>query len=652
MMISGYLATMHAPTPTNMPVAVAGPTSEVQQFVDSLEETHGSAVDIRVVDSADAARAEVSDREVAGAVVLPDDPAGAATLYTATAAGASQVSVVTGLLAPEILGGGMTLDAQDLAPLPDNDPAGLAAMFMTTALMLAGYMPLSLMLSNSPELLRFRRFVPLLLGWSTLVAGLVWLITGPILGAVEGHAAAVLGISWLAVFAVGCVQLFLTRILGPLAVIAGMLFLMVLGVPASNMGMSVYTMPSFFATLHGFLPTPATGEALRSVLYFNGEGVGGYVTVLLVGTVLALAATLGIDAAKRRRNPDHGDPEVTMPSLTAGPRPGNKMRYLALAAFPLGMIVLMISFMLGAMQKPAPREMPIAVVAADSVSADRAATGIGDSMPGLFDLQPSASVAEARTAVQDRSVVAAYVLPSVGNPTATLITNEAAGVSQQQVVEQVFGQVAAGQQIPLTVENVASLDSADSMGTVSMYLAMGWIMAGFIIVIVASSAAPMVMGLRTLLPVITGWAFFMSIVLWVIADPIVGAIDGHFLALVSAGTVAIIATALFTTVLVRLMGLLAVLPAVAVLMFIGVPASGGALSVYMGPEVLRFLHDVLPMPAAVESIRSILYFGSDSVGSHMWTFVIWGVVSLLCVIAIDRFRSARASSTEDVPAVA
>ncbi|RDI35946.1 hypothetical protein DEU38_101426 [Rhodococcus sp. AG1013] len=651
MMITGYLATMHAPTPHDMPIAVAGPAPQAEQFADALAAENPSAVDVRVVATDADARQLVLDREVAGSVVLSDPGEGSATVYTATAAGASQVGTVTGLLAPEVVGQGLTLQTEDLAPLPDNDSAGLTAMFMTTALMLAGYMPLSLMLSNSPELLRFRRFVPILAGWSALIAGLVWLVAGPVLGAVEGNTAVILGISWLAVFAVGSVQLFLTRILGPMAVLAGMLFLMVLGVPASNMGMSVHTMPSFYTTLHSFLPTPATGEALRSVLYFGGDGVGTHLTVLVVGTLLALAATLGIDALKRRRNPDAGTPEVTMQSLTAGPRPAsNRIRYATLAFFPLGMVVMMISFMLGAMYQPAPQDMPVAVVAANAEQAEQAVGGLDRSMPGLFDLHASDSVDAARAQVEDRTVVAAYVLPSAENPSATLITNEAAGVSQKQVVERVFGQIATGQQVPMSGETVASLDAGDTMGTVSLYVAMGWIMAGFMIVIVASSAAPMVMGLRKLLPVIAGWAVFMSVVVWLIAGPLVGAVDGHFLPLVGAGIVAIVATALFTTVFVRLLGLLAVLPVVAILMFLGVPASGGALSIYMEPAVFRFLHDVLPMPAAVESVRSILYFGGDAVGSHLITFAIWGVISLLCVVVIERVRPLPAAEPVQAPA--
>ncbi|MGW1742229.1 ABC transporter permease [Nocardia sp. NPDC001965] len=636
MMITGYLAAMHAPAPNDMPVAVAGPGAA--EFATALERDQGAAVDVRVARSAEEARALVFDREVTGATVLPDAGTNTAVIYTASAAGASQASTVGQVLSAQIITGELQPRTEDLAPLPGHDTAGMSVMFMTTALMLAGYMPLSLMLSSAPELLRFRRFVPLLAGWAALMAGLVWTVAGPILGAVEGHTAEILGIGWLAVFAVGSVQFFLTRILGPLAVLVGMLFLMVLGVPASNLGMSVFTLPGLYPLLHGFLPTPATGEALRSVVYFGGNGSAGHLIVLAVGAGLALTATLGIDALRRRRDPAAALPDRTVESLLPGPRPRTRVHYALLAFFPLAMVGMMLTTMLGAMYQPAPEKMPVAVVAATPQLADQVVGGLEQNMTGLFEFRALTDTAQARELVRDRTVSAAYVLPSAGSPHATLITNEAAGISQQQVVRTVFGQVAAGQQVPLETENVAVLADTDTMGTVSMYLAMGWIMAGFMIIVVGSTAAPMVMGLRTLLPILAGWALAMSAVVWVIAGPIVGAIEGHFLALTGIGAAAIFSTALFTTIFVRVLGMLAVLPVIAVLMFLGVPASNGAMSIYLEPQLFRMLHEVLPMPAAVESARSILYFDADIVGTHLTTFAVWGVISLVVVALIDRFR--------------
>src|SRR5690606_21712616 len=189
------------------------------------------------------------------------------------------------------------------------------AMFMMNALMLAGYMPLSLMLSSAPHLLRLRRFLPLLAGWSALTSFLVWFVAGPLLGAVHGHTVEILGLGFLTVAAVGLVQLFFTRIFGPMAVLVGMLFVMVLGVPASNLGMSVHTLPSLYPWLHAFLPAPAIGEALRSVLYFGGNGIGGHVVVLLVGAAAGLGLTALLDIVKRGRDPAYTGPEPTIFSL-------------------------------------------------------------------------------------------------------------------------------------------------------------------------------------------------------------------------------------------------------------------------------------------------------------------------------------------------
>ncbi|MCC3271673.1 ABC transporter permease [Arthrobacter zhangbolii] len=636
MLVGGYLAAMHSPEPNNMPVAVSGSAQQADSFAGALTSANPDAVDVRRVDSAEEARQLVLDREVSGAVDLAGETA---TVYTAGAAGASQSGTVTALLAPQVLAQGLSLATEDLAPLPENDMAGLGAMFMTTALMLAGYMPLSLVLSNSPELLRFRRFVPLLAGWSALIAALVWTVVGPIMGVVEGHTAAVLGICWLSVFAVGSVQLFLTRILGPMAVLAGMLFLMVLGVPASNMSMSVHTMPALYPFLHSFLPAAATGESLRSVLYFDGDGAGRHLLVLAIGTAVSLLLTLALDALKRRRTPDAKPLPVNVASLHGGPRPKNRVwRYLTLAFFPLAMVSMMLTMMLGAMYQPAPRDMPVAVVGATTQQAEQAVAGLEENMSGLFDLRALDSADEAREQVRDREITAAYVLPSAENPAATLYTNQAAGVSAQQVVSQIFAQVSAGQQMQLATEEIAPLPGQDSMGMATMYLAMGWIMAGFMIIVVGATAQPASRPLRRLLPVVAGWSVGFSAFLWVIVDVFVGAIDGHFLALWGVGAVAIFCVAMFTTVFERLIGMLAILPVIGILMFLGVPASGAAMSIYMEPEIFRFLHGILPMPAAVESIRSILYFGGDTVGSHLLTLGIWGAASLVVVMIIDRIK--------------
>lgn len=641
MMITGYLGTMHSPTAHDMPIAIAGSSvSDVRGFELALTDSDPDAVDAEVVDDAKAARDMVINREAVAAVVIDGDTA---TLYTATAAGATQVSKVTSLIAPVVLEEGLTVVSEDLVPLPSNDGSGLGAMFLATALVMAGYLPFSVLRSNSPELLKFRRIVPLLAGWAALIAGIVWAVTGPILGVVTSeHYLAVVGIAWLGVFAIASMQLFITRLFGSMGVIIGLGLLMVLGMPSSNMAMSVYTAPPFYRVLHEILPMAAIGESMRSVLYFGGIGVTGHLLVLAIGAVVGLLATAGFDAIQRRRHPEGVVLDVNIPSLHGGPRQKTKFwRYASLLFFPLAMVTMMLTTMLGAMHQPTPRDMPVAVVGATVEQAEQTIAGLEQNMDGIFEFTALDSADDARALVEDRDIIAAVVLPSQTSPEFTLVANQAGSPSAYQVVNRVFSQVAQAQQLPMEVDDVAPLPDSDSNGVATMYIAMGWVLAGFMVIIVSANAAPSSRPKRKILPLLAVYAPFMSAVVWTIAGPITGSIHGHFLPLWGAGAIAIFCVAMFAMVLDRLFGMLAVIPAVGVLMFLGTPSSDGSLSVYMVPEFFRTLHDYLPMPAAVETVRSILYFNGDVAIQHLQVLGIWGLVSLALVFVIDSLKTVR-----------
>nr|WP_245190148.1 ABC transporter permease [Leucobacter exalbidus] len=640
MMITSYLGTMHSPTPRDVPILVTGSSEAVETFSDALVENEKYAVDVSTVDSALEARDAVFNREAVAAVAIDH---GTATLYTAGGAGATIGNTVTAMVTPIVLEQGLTLDLQDVAPMPENDMSGLGAMFLATALVMAGYLPFSTLRSNSPELLKFRKIVPLLAGWAALIAGLVWVITGPVLDVVAlEHSWAVIGIAWLGVFAISCVQLFITRVVGALGVIVGMFLLMVLGMPASNMSLSMYTMPSFFRFLHEILPMPAIGEAMRSVLYFDGVGVTPHLLVLAVGAVVGLLSTKAYDARERKTHPQGRDLDINMASLHGGPRPKTKFwRYFSLFLFPFLMVTMMITCMLGAMHAVAPKDMPVAVVGSSIEQAQQTIDGLEENMDGYFEFTAMDNADDAESLVQNRDIVAAFVLPSQEAPQFTLIGNQAGNGSAYMVAQQVFTPVAAAQQMPLEINNLQALPDRDSAGVVTMYIAMGWILAGFMIVVVAANAQPKSRPLKRMLPITAAYSVMMSALLYLIAGPITGAISGHFFALWGAGAFAIFCIAMFALVFERLMGMLAVLPVVGLLMFLGVPASNGAFSIYMAPEWFRTLYELLPMPAAVEMVRSILYFDGDVVAHHMQVLGLWGAISLAIVILIDAVKGVR-----------
>ncbi|NED57808.1 DUF3533 domain-containing protein [Micromonospora aurantiaca] len=648
MMFATYMATMHSPHPRQMPVAVVGSGAQAQGVVDALNATPGEPVEARLVTSRDAAVELLRDREISGALQLPAAGSDQATIFTASAAGASGAATAQQLLAPVAVQQQWTATTEEVAALPDEDRAGIAVLFAAMGMMLAGYVPLSLLLMATPHLLRLRRFVPLVAGWSALTSTIVWLILGPVVGAVDGHYLTFLGVGMLATAAVGLAQLLFTKLMGPLAVLLGMLLFVVFGMPASNLALPVHTMPGFFQFLHGVLPLPAAGEALRSALYFDGRGIGVHLLTLAAWIVAAVALCLLKErgGAPIPQAPEVDGPDTPLPALAGGPPRSKRFRYATVAAFPLSILVVVVGLMSFSMHKPEPHDIPVAVVAAVPEQAERAAAGLRAGLNGVADITVAASVDEARERILARDLVAAYVLPSTPGGEAVLYSSSAAGSSQHTMVQTMFRQVAAGQQMPLAVTDVSPLSETDTMGSNSLYVGMSWIMSGFLMLAVLRGGAPHIRRLRQFLPILGGWAIGMSTWLWLLFDVIIGAVNGHAPEMIGFGALTIFAVSLVTAVFTRTFGLAAIVPMMVVLMMAGVPASGGGLSIYMVPEFFRTLQGVLPLPAAVDTARSLVYFGGVGVGRNLAVVAVWAAVGLLLNLGVDRWLRRREQAAD------
>ncbi|GGY99850.1 ABC transporter permease [Streptomyces nitrosporeus] len=648
MMYASYVGTMHAPAPKDTPVAVVGSGQTARAVVSALDALPGGPVEARLVATTGEALGLIEDREIAGALEIPAGGEGEAVIHTASAAGASQASTVQQLLAPVAAEHQWQITTREAAPLPDGDMSGTAVLFAGMGMMLAGYVPLSILTMSMPFLLTLRRFVPLLIGWAAVTSTIIWTILGPVVGAVDGHYPQFLGVGMLTIGAVGMTQLLFTKLVGPLAVLFGMLLWVCFGMPASNLALPIHTMPGFFQWLHGILPLPAAGESLRALLYFDGRGAGGYLLTLGVWLVAAFALSL----LKERRSghlipaaPPVTDISTPLPALAGGPVRSKGTRYLAAIAFPLCILVAVVGTMSASMHKPQVHDMPVVVVAASAQQAEQVAGGLEPKLGAMLDIRTGTSAEAAKDWIMEQDVVGAYVLPSAPGGPATLYTSSAAGSSQQTTLRAVFQQVAAGQQTPLELTDVKPLTDDDTMGSNSMYVAMSWIMAGFLIMSVLRGGAPELRRTRQFLPKLAGWAVGMSLWLWFLFDVLIGAVDGHALELIGLGAVTVFSVSLATGVLTRTLGLFAVIPAMAVLLLAGVPASGGGLSVYMVPDVFRTLQDVLPLPAAVDAVRTLVYFDGHGLGRDLLTIALWGAAGLVLHFVVDLWLAHREKKT-------
>jgi hypothetical protein len=651
MMYASYVGTMHEPTPDHVPVAVvgAGPTAEA--VVRALDDAPGGALDARLIGDADKAIGLLRDQEVAGVLEIPGQDGrsrgGTAVLTTASAGGASQASTVKQLLAPVTVEQGWNVETKDAAPLPDGDMAGIAVLFAAMGMMLAGYVPLSILTMSMPYLLSVRRFLPLVVGWSFVTSSVIWLILGPLVGAVDGHYLEFLGVGMLATAAVGCTQMLFTKLVGPLAVLFGMLLWVCFGMPASNLALSVHTMPGFFQWLHGVLPLPAAGESLRALLYFDGRGVGAHLITLGIWLVAALVLAL----LKERKGhtipaaPPVTDGSTPLPALAGGPVRPLWVRRFAAVAFPLSILVMVVGLMGASMHKPRIHDMPVTVVGATTEQAGRMTAALEPELGGMLELSTGDSVDEARQAILDQEIVGAYVLPTERGGPATLLTSSAAGNSQHMALGQMFQQIAAGLKTPLKTEDVRPLTADDTMGSNSMYVGMSWIMAGFLLMAVLRGGAPELTRTRRILPFQAGWAIGVSAWLWLLFDVMIGAVDVPAWEFIACGALSVFCVSLATAAFTRTVGLAAIVPVMVVMMLAGVPASGGGMSVHMVPEIFSHLKDVLPLPATVDIARGMVYFDGHGIGRNLLTIGVWGAAGLVLNFAVDLWLRRRERRT-------
>lgn len=629
MMYATYMATMHNPHPRGLSVAVVGTGPVAEQFAADLERDSDGGVDARVVADADAAEKLVLEQEIAGAIEPPAQ-GGAAKIYQASAAGASQAGVVRQVVAIPAAAEGWELETVELAPLPEGDGSGTMVLFAAMGMMLAGYVPLSGMLGGTPNLLRVRKFVPIALGWAALTSSLIWLILGPLVGAVDGHYPLFLGVGTLAVMAVGVSQLLFTKILGPFAVLLGMLLWVVFGMPASGLAMSVETMPSLFQWLHGVLPLPAAGEAIRSVVYFDDHGLGG--NLLTLGLWLVIPLVLAI--LKDRKSGDlivsgplYTEPDAPLAGLAGGPVASYRFRLMSVALFPLAIMVSVVTLMSLSMHKPDVKELPVAVVA-PTAQAEAFVAQLEPRLGEIVDLQVVPSVVDARELIVDQEIAAAYVLGTSDDQEPDLLTASGAGASQKAVAVQIFEPLAAEAGASLTVDDVAPLTDDDVNGSNSMYVGMAWVMAGFLFFAVMRGGAPDLTRTRQLVPLAAGWSVGIAIWLWFLFDVLIGAVNGHALAMIGYAALTIFAVGWVSALFIRVFGMGALIPVMIVLLLAGVPASGGGLSIYMVPEIFRDLGQVLPLPAAVDIARSVIYLDGSGVGGNLLVVGIWGAIAL------------------------
>ncbi|MFE4177313.1 ABC transporter permease [Streptomyces sp. NPDC056909] len=296
------------------------------------------------------------------------------------------------------------------------------------------------------------------------------------------------------------------------------------------------------------------------------------------------------------------------------------------------------------MANPTPHRIPIAVVGPLHT---RAATAFVDGMEKRLNtslaLHPFATGAAARRGVEEQEVFAILtVLPR----RVDLAVASAAGVSVAQVLTEAAPAVAGSVGVPVRISDVKPLQKGDPRGLALFYVSLAAVILGFVgaiqLSVHANALNPAERVATTVVYSLLGGFAIASVVDWWL-----GAIRFPF-----AESWPILAFTMFTTGMVftmfnTLLGRWALIPTWGLMVLLGNPASGGAVSWPLLPSPLGQIGRWLPPGASINAQHTAVYFRD---AQHAFPFAVlagWALVSTAVFLAWHHRRPGGGKRTPE-----
>jgi hypothetical protein len=293
----------HDPRPHGVRIAVAASPAVRAHVAAGLERAQPGGFDVISVASAQAAAHSVRSQSNAGALIVP--ASGPATIVTAGAEGLTQKQALTNALTAASAAMHRTDKPLDVAPLPPGDSSGLSTFAFGLGLLIPSVIgSVGIFLLGMRLRLWWRVAAATLFALLAAVGGVVAL--DPILGALTGAGAALIGIGFLGALSFVLFIAALQALVGlPGTALAAVAFVFV-GNAISGGSVPIGFLPGGFRQIAPWLPNNAIVRAVRDVVYFNGHDLGHPLLVLALWPAVALVILAAVDAlhvSERRRTP-------------------------------------------------------------------------------------------------------------------------------------------------------------------------------------------------------------------------------------------------------------------------------------------------------------------------------------------------------------
>ena len=314
---------------------------------------------------------------------------------------------------------------------------------------------------------------------------------------------------------------------------------------------------------------------------------------------------------------------------------------LRAAVLVIGVLLLQLGFVLsyvGAFHAPEPRRVPVAVVAPAGAPAGTAES-VADRLDGLdghpLDARVARSEAAARELLADREVDGVY-LPGTGSADRLLVSGAEGGAVSSALTE-VFTAVDAAQQRTVSTEDVLPAAPGDARGLSAFYLAVGWVVGGYLvasIIGVSAGSRPLTRARGAVrLGSLAVYAVVSGVGGALITGPVLDVFDGHLLALSALGALLVFAVGAFTMALQVWTGLVGIGLAILLFVVLGNPSAGGAYPAPLLPPFWAAIGPWLPPGAGTGAVRGIVYFGGAGAGAACLVLAAYAVVGVVATMA-------------------
>jgi hypothetical protein len=312
---------------------------------------------------------------------------------------------------------------------------------------------------------------------------------------------------------------------------------------------------------------------------------------------------------------------------------------------PLLMCLGMGLAYLGAFHQPTPNHLRVAVIG-DNAQVKVLAQSIKDRGGDALDVVTLPAHADAVHRLADRDLDGAFV-PDPAHP--ELLVAKAGSDTTAMAVQEVFGQVTAAQQVPLTTTDITALAPGDPTGQGLFFLLVALSIGSYgSVAVIAAAGAGTSTGVRALIALVT--SLIVSVIGIALAGPVFHIIDHDYAQIWAMGWLYSAGILAIGVGLHAFLQRWTTLTLMVLFVMLNFTTSGGVYSPQLQNGFFGALHTFWNGAGFVEGARSLLYFGGNGFDSRIASLLLWFAAGLVTLPAASRYERRRAEVANAVAA--